>query len=84
MGLYSDNLGKYLRLPSGCGEQNLAKFSPIIYILRYLTITEQLMRDTEIRALGFLQIGYQQQLLFSHDDGSFSGYGKKDPEGNTW
>lgn len=28
--------------------------------------------------------GYQRQLLYKHDDGSYSAFGKRDEEGNTW
>ncbi|XP_010726883.1 murinoglobulin-2-like [Meleagris gallopavo] len=29
-------------------------------------------------------IGYQRQLLYKHDDGSYSAFGKSDTQGNTW
>lgn len=28
--------------------------------------------------------GYQRQLLYKHDDGSYSAFGKGDEQGNTW
>uniref|UniRef100_A0A8C8B9G7 Alpha-macroglobulin receptor-binding domain-containing protein n=1 Tax=Otus sunia TaxID=257818 RepID=A0A8C8B9G7_9STRI len=31
-----------------------------------------------------LPTGYQRELLYKHDDGSYSAFGKSDPSGNTW
>nr|NP_001188334.2 uncharacterized protein LOC562067 precursor [Danio rerio] len=82
MGRALKNLDNLLRMPSGCGEQNMIILAPNIYILRYLTVTAQLtpvIRDT---ATGYLQIGYQGELNYRHTDGSFSTFGY-DPS-NTW
>ncbi|XP_073673660.1 alpha-2-macroglobulin-like [Garra rufa] len=76
------NLHGLLRMPYGCGEQNMAVLSPNIYILQYLENTEQLTSAIRERATGFLKSGYQRQLNYKHYDGAYStfGYG----EGNTW
>lgn len=29
-------------------------------------------------------VGYQRELTFKHDDGSYSAFGKSDESGNTW
>jgi CD109 antigen len=31
-----------------------------------------------------IQTGYQNQLSYKHQDGSYSAFGKKDPIGSTW
>ena len=36
------------------------------------------------KAVTNLEVGYQRQLNFKHDDGSFSAFGKKDKSGSTW
>ncbi|XDV32971.1 hypothetical protein PO909_003601, partial [Leuciscus waleckii] len=51
------NLHGLLRMPYGCGEQNLAVLSPNIYILEYLENTEQLTSAIRERATGFLKSG---------------------------
>lgn len=39
---------------------------------------------TESCALAPVFTGYQRQLLYKHDDGSYSAFGKADTQGNTW
>ncbi|XP_055487408.1 LOW QUALITY PROTEIN: murinoglobulin-2-like [Leucoraja erinacea] len=84
MGSAMDNLDGLLRLPTGCGEQNMVKFTPNIVVLSYLEKTHQLSPKIRSKAVGFLQTGYQRQLTYKHLDGSFSAFGSSDPEGNTW
>ncbi|XDV32433.1 hypothetical protein PO909_003245 [Leuciscus waleckii] len=76
------NLHGLLRMPYGCGEQNMAVLSPNIYILQYLENTEQLTSAIRERATGFLKSGYQRQMNYKHFDGSYSTFGYGD--GNTW
>ncbi|XDV32415.1 hypothetical protein PO909_003240 [Leuciscus waleckii] len=76
------NLHGLLRMPYGCGEQNMAVLSPNIYILEYLENTEQLTSAIRERATGFLKSGYQRQMNYKHFDGSYSTFGYGD--GNTW
>ncbi|XP_067306909.1 alpha-2-macroglobulin-like protein 1 [Pseudorasbora parva] len=76
------NLDGLLRMPYGCGEQNIAVLSPNIYILQYLENTEQLTSAIRERATGFLKSGYQRQLNYENLDGSYTTFGQG--EGNTW
>ncbi|NXO19391.1 A2ML1 protein, partial [Oriolus oriolus] len=78
------NVDRLLAMPYGCGEQNMVRFAPNIYIQQYLEKTGQLLPDIRAKARGFLQSGYQRELLYKHDDGSYSAFGKGDLEGNTW
>ncbi|KAK4808369.1 hypothetical protein QYF61_002606 [Mycteria americana] len=133
MGNALQNLDRLLAMPYGCGEQNMVRFAPNIYIQQYLEKSGQLHPDIRARAQGFLQSGeyprspplpvppclaaegrhsphilpphflpvpqggsalqaasgvpqgwYQRELLYKHDDGSYSAFGKSDPTGNTW
>ncbi|XP_067882381.1 alpha-2-macroglobulin-like protein 1 [Heterodontus francisci] len=84
LGSAMENLDSLLRLPTGCGEQNMVKFAPNVYVLRYLTKTHQITGGIQNKVLGFLRTGYQNQLTFKHEDGSYSAFGTRDPEGNTW
>ncbi|XP_026166070.1 LOW QUALITY PROTEIN: alpha-2-macroglobulin-like [Mastacembelus armatus] len=76
------NLNGLLKMPSGCGEQNAAALASDIYILEYLTVTQQLTQAIKEKATTFLISGYQRQLNYKHADGAYSAYGKG--AGNTW
>ncbi|NXR40919.1 A2ML1 protein, partial [Zosterops hypoxanthus] len=78
------NVDSLLAMPYGCGEQNMVRFAPNIYIQQYLEKTGQLLPDIRAKAQGFLQSGYQRELQYKHNDGSYSAFGNSDSEGNTW
>ncbi|XP_011686942.1 PREDICTED: CD109 antigen-like isoform X7 [Wasmannia auropunctata] len=78
------NLANLIRMPYGCGEQNMLNFVPNIVILNYLKNTNQLTQAVQSKALKYLDIGYQQELTYRHTDGSFSAFGMSDPSGSTW
>ncbi|XP_075299531.1 alpha-2-macroglobulin-like protein 1 [Opisthocomus hoazin] len=84
MGNALQNVDRLLAMPYGCGEQNMVRFAPNIYIQQYLEKSGQLHPDIRAKAQGFLQSGYQRELLYKHDDGSYSAFGKSDATGNTW
>uniref|UniRef100_A0A8C2WD89 Alpha-2-macroglobulin-like protein 1 n=1 Tax=Cyclopterus lumpus TaxID=8103 RepID=A0A8C2WD89_CYCLU len=84
MGRAMKNLDRLLAMPYGCGEQNMLLFAPNVFILDYLKSTAQLTQDIRDRATRFLQSGYQRELTYKHDDGSYSAFGKDDESGNTW
>ncbi|XP_063818191.1 alpha-2-macroglobulin-like [Pseudophryne corroboree] len=84
MGTAMQNLDRLLAMPYGCGEQNMVLFAPNIFILQYLEKTHQLNNEIQSKAIKFLESGYQRQLTYKRDDGSYSAFGKRDPEGNTW
>jgi len=57
MGPAVGGLDQLLRLPTGCGEQNMLLFAPNIYVLDYLTNTDQLTSSVRARAIDFLHTG---------------------------
>ncbi|NWW49476.1 CD109 protein, partial [Pedionomus torquatus] len=77
-------LSSLIKMPYGCGEQNMINFAPNVYVLQYLTKTRQLREDIRSKAVSFMRKGYQRELLFQRDDGSFSAFGNEDPSGSTW
>uniref|UniRef100_A0A0P6J8B7 CD109 antigen n=1 Tax=Heterocephalus glaber TaxID=10181 RepID=A0A0P6J8B7_HETGA len=79
-----NGLASLIRMPYGCGEQNMINFAPNIYILDYLTKKKQLIDHLKEKALSFMRQGYQRELLYQRDDGSFSAFGNNDPSGSTW
>ncbi|XP_056329990.1 alpha-2-macroglobulin-like [Danio aesculapii] len=82
LGRALQNLHGLLKMPYGCGEQNIAILSPNIYILQYLENTKQLTSAIREKASSFLKSGYQRQLNYRHHDGAYSTFGNG--EGNTW
>ncbi|NWS65757.1 CD109 protein, partial [Crotophaga sulcirostris] len=79
-----NGLSSLIKMPYGCGEQNMINFAPNVYVLQYLTKTRQLREDIKSKAVAFMRKGYQRELLFQRDDGSFSAFGNEDPSGSTW
>ncbi|XP_060786984.1 alpha-2-macroglobulin-like [Neoarius graeffei] len=84
MGRALQNLASLLAMPYGCGEQNILRFAPNIYILDYLKSTNQLTPEIRRKAQNYLLSGYQRQLDYRHNDGSYSAFGMSDNSGNTW
>ncbi|KFP12739.1 Ovostatin, partial [Egretta garzetta] len=84
MGTAMQNVHQLLQMPFGCGEQNMVLFAPNIYVLDYLNKTGQLSEEVKSKAIGYLVSGYQKQLSYKHPDGSYSIFGTRDKEGNTW
>ncbi|XP_063150606.1 alpha-2-macroglobulin-like protein 1 [Candoia aspera] len=84
MGAALENIDELLQMPFGCGEQNMVKFVPNIVVLQYLEKTNLVTPEIKNKAIEHMKSGYQRQLLYKHDDGSYSAFGKHDEEGNTW
>ncbi|XP_074966871.1 ovostatin-like [Phalacrocorax aristotelis] len=78
------NMENLLHMPYGCGEQNMALFTPNIYALDYLNKTGQLTEEIRLKGTGYLSTGYQKQLSYKHWDGSYSSFGTRDGEGSVW
>ncbi|KAK7473608.1 hypothetical protein BaRGS_00035155 [Batillaria attramentaria] len=79
-----NGLDSLLRMPTGCGEQNMLGMAPDVFVTRYLTATNQLTEDIADTAVSFMEHGYQRELTYQHMDGSFSTWGQRDPSGSTW
>jgi CD109 antigen len=73
-----------LNMPYGCGEQNMIFFAPDVEVLRYLNATGQLTPEVRAKAEHFITVGYQRELTFRHNDGSFSAFGESDQTGSLW
>ncbi|KAI7791344.1 C3 and PZP-like alpha-2-macroglobulin domain-containing protein 8 isoform X1 [Triplophysa rosa] len=84
MGPTLNNLDKLLRLPFGCGEQNMIHFAPNVFVLKYLQKTHQLSPEVEAEATDYLLQGYQRQLTYKRQDGSYSAFGERDSSGSMW
>ncbi|VDK76561.1 unnamed protein product [Onchocerca ochengi] len=78
------NIDSLIRMPYGCGEQNMINFVPNIAILRYLKITKRAGTQIENKAKKYMESGYQRELTYRRDDHSFSAFGQGDKHGSTW
>ncbi|KAK4309869.1 hypothetical protein Pmani_018530 [Petrolisthes manimaculis] len=79
-----ENLGSLVKMPYGCGEQNMLNFSPNIFILQYLEASDQTTPEIAEKAIDFMKQGYQRELRYRHRVGSYSAFGSSDAEGSTW
>ncbi|XP_053692182.1 thioester-containing protein 1 allele R1-like [Sabethes cyaneus] len=78
------NLESLVHLPTGNGEQNIAKFASNIVILDYLSESEKLSEKNRTKVIDYLQSGYQNQLKYKRSDGSFGVQGASDTKGGTF
>ncbi|GIY49716.1 murinoglobulin-1 [Caerostris extrusa] len=79
-----ENLNSLVTLPTGCGEQNMVKFTPNYLVLDYLTDIGKLTDSIKSNAIRNLNKGYQRELTFRHSDGSFSAFGEVDRQGSMF
>ncbi|PRD32505.1 UNVERIFIED_CONTAM: A2m [Trichonephila clavipes] len=78
------NLNSLVSLPTGCGEQNMVKFTPNYLVLDYLSDIGKLTDDIKSTAIHNLNTGYQRELNYRHRDGSFSAFGESDKQGSMF
>lgn len=73
-----ENLNNLVRLPTGCGEQNMVNFAPNILVLDYLKAARLFGKQTKLvkQAKHFIEVGFQQELSFRHSNGGFSVFGE--------
>jgi CD109 antigen len=79
-----DGLEGLIQMPFGCGEQNMIVFAPDVFITKYLKESGQLKPEIMAKAEKLMITGYQRQLVYRHNDGSFSAFGESDEEGSLW
>jgi CD109 antigen len=79
-----EGLEGLIQMPFGCGEQNMIVFAPDVFITRYLEASGQLKPEIMAKAEMLMITGYQRQLTYRHNDGSFSAFGESDETGSLW
>lgn len=77
-----EGVAELLRLPTGCGEQNLIYLAPNVYVTRYLRATRRLTSDIERKALAVIRQGVTRQMTFRKPDSSFATWQHADS--STW
>ena len=71
-----ENVDELLKMPYGCGEQNMYNFAPAVFIYDYLRKTGELTEALETKALNIIQTGYQRELTYRHQSGGYSAFGE--------
>ncbi|XP_056385113.1 alpha-2-macroglobulin-like protein 1 [Hyla sarda] len=66
------NLDDIDRMPDACAEQNAAKFARYVYTLKYLESIQELTPEQKAKSIESLVEGYQKQLTFRTENGSFT------------
>ncbi|EJY57358.1 AAEL017023-PA, partial [Aedes aegypti] len=79
-----DGLDEMIRMPTGSGEQNVLKMVPNLVLLDYMVGVGKVNVPLRNRAIKFLGMGYQNQLKFKRNDGSFSMFGQQDNAGSVF
>ncbi|KAL5106065.1 Alpha-2-macroglobulin-like protein 1 [Taenia crassiceps] len=92
------NLDSLIEMPTGCGEQNLVKVAPSVYVLRYLLLNSHQHNTTNTeaensrydsvtrKAAKYILSGFDNQLNYRHpDNGAFSIWGQRNgANGSIW
>jgi len=79
-----EGLEGLIQMPFGCGEQNMIVFAPDVFITKYLQASGQLKPEIMAKAEMLMLTGYQRQLTYRHNDGSFSAFGESDEIGSLF
>ncbi|RUS87187.1 hypothetical protein EGW08_005027 [Elysia chlorotica] len=77
-----EDVAEILRLPTGCGEQNLIYLAPNVYVTRYLRATRRLSSELEKKALAVIRQGVMRQMTFRKPNFSFATWQHADA--STW
>ena len=59
-----NNIEDLLKMPYGCGEQNLVGFAPDVYILDYLKKSARLTDTIKSKAIEFINSGFDRLPFF--------------------
>lgn len=86
MGSTLENLDKLVNKPTGCGEQNMINLAPNILILDYLKSLGAFNNQTGLveKSKNYIEVGYQQELTYRHQNGAYSVFGPQGSVENNW
>jgi uncharacterized protein YfaS (alpha-2-macroglobulin family) len=71
-----EGMDSIFRMPYGCFEQTSSTTYPNVLVLDYMRRTNQIKPKIEMKALNFVNLGYQRLLSFEVRGGGFEWYGK--------
>ncbi|KAK8769443.1 hypothetical protein V5799_014095 [Amblyomma americanum] len=69
-----ENIESLITMPTGCGEQTMMLMAPTLYALEYLKQNKLIDEALEEKGYRYIKEGYQKELSFRKDDGSFSAF----------
>ncbi|UCH33324.1 MAG: alpha-2-macroglobulin, partial [Armatimonadota bacterium] len=70
-----EGLDSMLRMPFGCFEQTSSVTYPNVLVLDYLKTTGQVSPELQMKAEGFINVGYQRLVSYEVPGGGFSWFG---------
>ncbi len=70
-----EGLDGLLRMPFGCFEQTSSVTYPNVLVTEYLKATKRINPELQMKAEGFINIGYQRLVTFEVKGGGFSWFG---------
>lgn len=79
-----DGLEELMRMPYGCGEQNMLNFAPNIFLLQFYITTGTLTSEVKDKAVRYMLAGYMKENQYQHEDGGYSTFGPGDRPASTW
>ncbi|CAG5115195.1 unnamed protein product, partial [Candidula unifasciata] len=80
--VHAMGVAELLRMPTGCGEQNLIYLAPNVYVTRYLRSTRRLSAVIEKKATILIRQGVARQMTFRKPDASYATWPHADS--STW
>ncbi len=72
-----EGLDGVLRMPNGCFEQTSSTTYPNLLVLDYLKKTKRINPELQLKAEGYVNIGYQRLVTFECKNGGFSWFGNE-------
>ena len=57
MGPSINGLDSLIKMPYGCGEQNMINFAPTIFVTEYLTQLNRLTEELKTKSIAFMEKG---------------------------
>ncbi|KAF0306860.1 Alpha-2-macroglobulin-like protein 1 [Amphibalanus amphitrite] len=80
-------LESLVKVPHGCGEQNMVYLVPNILVHQYMKAKDILSAELKKKTVDNMLSGYQRQLRYRHSDGSYSAFGEsrwRRTQGSLW
>lgn len=71
----AEGLDGILRMPGGCFEQTSSSTYPDVLVLNYLKQHKQINPELQMKADGYINVGYQRLVTFEVKGGGFSWFG---------
>lgn len=71
-----EGLDGILRMPNGCFEQTSSMTYPNVLVTDYLRSTKRINPEIQMKAEGFINVGYQRLVTFEVPGGGFSWFGE--------